>query len=195
MNFIQVWLTGYRHPGKAFEELGLKPAPHWGFYATLLRIIGILTLSYLPALLLKHQISPSSYITLLPTENYYVILLFLAPAVHLANWLMLTALAHLILRLMGHPGGMDQLLNIHGMTALMVWPVLQIFDWAAILLGGRSEIFLGISHVLIDLLLYMTLALIGYKRLLQLPIRTGLLLIIVQLLVGIPIAALFLRMP
>ncbi|MBL8156879.1 MAG: hypothetical protein JNM70_22080 [Anaerolineae bacterium] len=195
MRFLQVWALGYIHPRRAFQELRHQPAPQWGLYAALLRALGIVVFSYVPAIAFQHPAAPPSYITLFPTEQYYAILLLLAPVVHLGSWLMLSALTHLILRLMRRESNFDLLLNIHGMAALMVWLVLQIFDWITLALGWRDAIFLGISHAFIDVTLLMFLIVIAYRQLMGLSIRLGIGLVLIQLAIGIPIAALFLRMP
>ena len=55
MNFAQVWFTGYVNPGRFVDAVKSNPAPHWGFYAQVLRSLVDSLLLYLPVALLRRQ--------------------------------------------------------------------------------------------------------------------------------------------
>ena len=95
MNFFQVWLTGYIHPARMVEQLRDKPAPQWGLGGQLGRGLLDALLPYLPLWLLGRQPTTPSYLTFLPTEQYYGALVLLAPVV------LLVAVVHVILELSG----------------------------------------------------------------------------------------------
>ncbi len=192
--FLHTWLLGYRSPTRFAEALRGKPAPHWGFYGQVARALLDALVLYLPLALLGRQPSTPSYITLLPTPQYHRSLVFLAPVVLLAQWLFLAAALHLVLRLAGRPSGMDQVLNITGMVGLVIGAFLLVWDWACVLLGFRSDVLLGVSHLVVDLWA-IALTVAGLRRLLGVPVRLAVLLNILWLALGVPIAMLFMRAP
>jgi hypothetical protein len=49
------------------------------------------------------------------------------------------------------PSNFDLLLNISGITTLVVGFILLVWDWAWFVLGGEDQYTLGISHLVIDL--------------------------------------------
>ena len=111
-NFIRVWLTGYYSPSQLIDRLADKPAPQWGFYAQLLRAVMDALLLYLPLALMGQQPSMPSYLTFITSESYFATLVWLAPVFLLCQWLLLSAILHLILRLTGQHSHIDQILNI-----------------------------------------------------------------------------------
>ncbi len=193
-HFIRAWLLGYVSPARFAGALWGKPAPHWGLYAQLARALLDALLLYLPLALLGRQPSTASFVTLLPTAGYYRALVFIAPFVLLVQWLFLSAALHLILRLTGRPGGIDQILNITGMAALVVGAFLVVWDWAYVLLGFRSDVLLGVTH-LVAALWAVALSVTGLKRILGVPVWLGVLLSVAWVVLGLPIAMLFMRAP
>ena len=107
MNFIQVCHSGYYKPAKFAAGLQGKPAPHWGFYAVVLRAALLSLLMYLPLSLQGSSPPTPSYLSALPTERYYTALIWLTPLVLFAEWLLAGALAHVILRLVKRPSDFD----------------------------------------------------------------------------------------
>ena len=99
MNYVKLWLTAYVNPRKFADELRMKPAPQWGFFAALQRGLMDSLLTYLPVYLLGSTPPTPSNLTFISTENYYGALIFLAPIVLVAIWLISSALTHLILKL------------------------------------------------------------------------------------------------
>jgi hypothetical protein len=194
LGFFQVWLTGYYSPSKVIEGLRDKPAPHWGVYAACLRGLLDAFLLYLPLALMGRQPSTPSYITFLPAETYFAWSVLFAPPLLVFQWLLLGALLHVILRLSSRPSDIDQILNITGMAGLVVGAFLVIWDWVWILLGWQNEVLLGISHLVL-VIWAVVITTTGFKRILGLPVWLGILLNVIWLLLGEPLALIFMRAP
>jgi hypothetical protein len=194
MRFIRVWLTGYYNPVKMIEALRSKPAPHWGFYGQLLRAALDSLLLYLPVALMGRVPPTPSYAPFLPTERYYWHLIWIAPVVLGAVWLLSSAFTHLVLRLGGRPSDFDQILNIVGMATLVVGAFLVVWDWVWFALGGTNQYFLGISHLVIDLW-GVGITAIGLKRILEVPLWLGTTLSLLSIPISLPLAIMFMRSP
>jgi uncharacterized membrane protein HdeD (DUF308 family) len=128
MDFFRVWLVGYYNPSGFARGLQGRPAPHWGLYAQGLRALLDALLLYLPLALMGRQPSMPSFLTFLPTERYFAASVVLAPVFVLAQWLLLSAILHVILRLSRQPSDIDQILNITGMVAFIVGSFLVAWD-------------------------------------------------------------------
>jgi hypothetical protein len=194
MNFFQLWLAGYYSPARVVDELKTKPAPHWGFYAQLTRALLDSLLLYLPLAILGREPSTPSYLTFLPAERYFLASVFFVPVFLLAHWIMLSGVLHLILRLSGRPGHIDQILNITGFAALVVGAFLILWDWVWIAMGWHSDVLLGISHLVLVIWAVVITAL-GFRRILGLPWWLAILLNVLWLVLGEPLAAIFMRAP
>ena len=48
MNLVELWWTGVTHPRRAFDELGSRPAPQWGFRVVLIFNLAISVFALLP---------------------------------------------------------------------------------------------------------------------------------------------------
>jgi len=107
-------------------------------------------LLYLPISLMGFVPPERSYLSYIPTANYYTALIGLAPVILIAEWLLAGAAMHLILRLSGRKSDIDLVLNISGFGALAIGSVLLVWDWAWILAGRLNQYWLGASHLLID---------------------------------------------
>jgi hypothetical protein len=194
MRFIWVWLTGYYNPVKMIEALRSEPAPLWGFYGQLLRAALDSLLLYLPVALMGGVPPTPSNLSFLPTEQYYWHLIWIAPLVLGAVWLVSSAFTHVVLRLTGRPSDFDQILNIVGMATLVVGAFLLVWDWVWFALGGANQYFLGISHLVIDLWGVVITA-IGLKRILDVPIWLGAVLSLLSIPIALPLAIMFMRSP
>jgi hypothetical protein len=194
MNFPQIWLAGYYNPDRLIAELKTKPAPHWGFYAQITRSLLDSLLLYLPLALMGRQPSMPSYLTFLPTEHYFVASVFFVPIFVLAQWILLSAILHLILRLSGQPSDVDQILNITGMASLVVGAVLVVWDWIWIAMGWHSYVLLGVSHLVL-VIWAMVIMVLGFRRILGLPLWLAIVLNLIYLVLGEPLGALFMRAP
>jgi hypothetical protein len=118
MNFFQVWMTGYYNPSKLIDELRSKPAPYWGIYAQLLRAALDSLLVYLPVHLMGRYPPLQSYLSFIPTDRYYLGLVWLAPIILIVILLMQSIYIHFILRMLKRSSDIDQIINIIGMSAL-----------------------------------------------------------------------------
>jgi hypothetical protein len=194
VSFCRVWFTGYYNPSKVIEELENKPAPQWGVYAQCLRALFDALFLYLPLALMGRRPSTPSYLTFLPTETYYAWSVLFVPFLLVAQWLFLSAVLHVILRLIRRCSDIDQILNITGMSALIVGAFLVVWDWVWILLGWRNDVLLGTSHLVL-VIWGVVITTIGFKRILGLPVKLGLLLNAIWLLLGEPAALIFMRAP
>src|SRR4030042_6036969 len=149
--FLYAWGLGYYNPYRFIENLKDKPAPHWGLAAQILRGLLDAIALYLPLALLGRQPSFPSWLTFIPTKYYYYGEIVIAPVFLICQWLLIGTSVHVCLRLLRRQSDIDQILNISGMTALVVGSFLIIWGWMIISIGVRDYIFLGISHIVIDL--------------------------------------------
>ena len=192
--FLRIWRLGYTHPRRAIELLSEQPAPLWGLCAQGVRGLLDGLLLYLPLALMGKEPSTPSYLVLLPTATYYQALVFLAPVLLLMQWLLISAIAHLTLRLLGRRGGFDQILNLTGLSALVVGAFLVLWDWVWVLVGLQSDVLLGYSHLVLDLW-GMVITTIGLRCFLDVPVWLGVVLNLVMLVAGLPLAVIFMRAP
>lgn len=194
MDFIRLWLTGYVNPARLVDELRERPAPHWGIYAQLVRALLDSLLVYLPVALMGRVPPTPSFLSFIPTDRYYFAEIWLAPPVLMAELLIGAAFVHVALRLMGRASSFDQVLNLIGMSALVVGALLIPWDWAWIAIGGVDQIFLGISHLVINLW-GVLIVVLGLKRMLGVPVWQGVLLNLLGIPLTLPIAMMFMRSP
>ena len=193
-DFVKVWLTGYVNPTKLIDRLAQRPAPHWGFYAQAVRALMDSLLLYLPLFLRGRAPPTPSYVSFIPTDTYYGTLVWLAPVVLLAQWLLGGSEMHVALRLGGRSSDLDQILNITGMATLVVGAFLVVWDWVWILSGGMNQYWLGYSHLLIDVW-GVVIIVVGLKKLFDVPTWLGVAVYILALLFVFPLAVLFMRSP
>ena len=192
MNFLQVWAASYFTPKRAVDQLKDKPAPHWGLYGVLIRCILVSLAWYLPAFVLGREPPKLNYLTFTTTENFYLLLSIIFPALTLFSWLLDAAIAHVILRMIGWDSNIDQILNIDGMGYLVLAPLVLIWDWFTLAIGWDSATVLwGIVHLLITLV-YTVFVLIGFRRILHLPYWLGIIIVIIWFAYSIPLSILFL---
>jgi len=194
MSFIRLWFTGYYNPAKMIEELRSKPAPHWGFYGQFLRAAMDSLLLYLPVALMGRVPPMPSNISALPTDQYYWHLVWLSPLVLAAEWLLASAFVHLVLRLSGRRSDFDQVLNIGGMSVLVVGAFILLWDWAWITMGGLDQYSLGFTHLAISLW-GLAIGTVGLKRILGVPAWLGLLLNLLTIPIAVPFGIMFMRSP
>ena len=194
MNYVTLWLTAYINPIRFVDELRTKPAPQWGFFAALQRGLMDSLLTYLPVYLLGRIPPTPSNLSFIPTENYYGALIFLAPIVLVAIWLISSALTHLILKLSYKRSDFDLILNISGFIALVVGSIIILWDGLWLIIGGMNQYTLGISHLVIDIWA-IAITTIALKRILSVPVWFGIILSIIGIAVSIPFAIMFMRSP
>lgn len=194
MGFVRLWLTAYARPIRFIDKLEAKPAPHWGIYGQLLRASLDSLLVYLPVALMGRAPPTPSYVSIIPTEQYYGALIGLGPVVLMAELLIGASFLHVAIRLSGRRSDFDQILNVVGMAALVVGAVLIPWDWMWFAIGGVDQYFLGISHLVISLW-NVLLTVLGLRRILGVPVALAVLLSILAIPVSLPIAIMFMRSP
>lgn len=194
MEFIKTWFAGYYNPNKVIARLKDRPAPHWGFYASLLRAGFDSILLYLPLAILGRQPSVPSSLSFLATENYYWTSVFLMPIYLIFLWLLLAGITHLILRLANKNSAIDLILNITGMSTLIVGAILIPVDWLFIILGWHCPMILGFLHMVIALW-GIVIIVIGYKKMLHAPVWLGIILNIIGIFIAWALSIIFIRPP
>jgi len=194
MAFLRLWLTAYRSPALYADGLRDKPAPQWGLAAVVLRGLIDSLLLYLPIHLMGWQPPTPSFIPIFSTEHYYRTLIFIGPLLFLAHWLMSGAFTHIVLRLTRRRSDIDLILNILGMTNLVIAAVIIAWDWLCIAAGWGNQYILGISHLVIDTW-GIAIAVIAFKRLLGVPIWLGILLQVLGIITWLPLGMIFMRSP
>ena len=118
MSFFRLWLTGYLHPGRAFEALREKPAPHYGLYGVLMRGL-IVGLGVVPAARRHGPAAEHGADPALPAGRDLLLARpVVLPGVRVGQVAAEAAIMHLALRLIRMPSDYDVLLNLSGITAL-----------------------------------------------------------------------------
>jgi hypothetical protein len=163
-------------------------------FAQLLRGVLDSLLVFLPVSLMGRVPPTPSFLSFIPTERYYAALIWMGPCVLLAEMLMGVVVIHVLLRLMGQRSDIDQIINIVGMSALIVGTALIPWDWAWFALGAADQYFLGISHLVISLWATVIIG-IGLQRILSVPLWLGIVLSIISIPVQLPFAIMFMRSP
>lgn len=194
MGFLRTWLVGYYSPARVVESLKGAPAPQWGVYAQVLRALLDGLLLYLPLALMGREPSTPPYLSLFSTESYFGTLVWLAPLFLVGQWLFLSALVHVLLRLLGRQSDLDQILNITGMAALIVGAFLVAWDWVWIAAGWHNEVLLGLSHMVL-VIWAAVITVLGLKRILEVPVWLGVVLNVVWVAAGWPLSATVMRSP
>jgi hypothetical protein len=192
MSFVQVWLSGIINPTRSFEELKGKPAPNWGFWAVLIRFIPTSIIVILPLYLLRREPFTPSSLTFLATSNYYMALLFILPIFGVMIWLLMSALAHIVLRLAGKSSDFDQVLNIIGLGMLIPMPVIWIWDITMIALNLYLLPVMAVSHTIFQLW-EASIEVVGFIKLLRLRVVPAVCLALVINAIYIAVAAIFIR--
>ncbi len=194
MSFIRLWVTGYVNPRRFVEELASKRAPHWGLGAQFLRALLDSLLVYLPLSLMGRVPTTPSFLPVISTEHYFAALIWMTPLVFIAQLLLSSSLIHVVLRLLGRASDFDRLVNLIGMTALVIGAVLIPWDWMWFALGGVDQYFLGLSHLVIDLWAVL-LVVLGMKRIFGVPYWLGIILNVLCIAISIAVAMVFMRSP
>ena len=192
MGFLRVWFTGIVHPAGAMEALRTRPAPFWGLGAVLVRFVLTSLSVALPLALLRRTPFQPSYLSFIPGESYYLVLVFAFPLFGVVTWLLMSGCAHLLLRLSSHQTDFDQVANIVGMSMLIPIPIVLAWDLVMILAGTYQLATMASSHSLFQVW-ETVLGIVGFKRVLDLGTRPAILIAIVINLVYVLMGALFSR--
>ncbi len=192
MNFVQVWLSGVINPVRSLDELKGKPAPQWGLLAVLTRFIPTALLVTLPLYLLAREPFYPSSLTFLATTNYYIAQVFFLPIFGVTIWLLMSAFAHVALRMARKSSDFDQVLNIVGMGMLIPMPVTWAWDISMIALHWYVLPVMAISHSIIQLW-EASIEALGFVRLLRLRAVPAISLALVINAIYIALAGVFIR--
>ncbi len=192
MSFVQVWFLGLIHPTRSFEDLKGKPAPQWGLLAVLLRFIPTALLVTLPLYLLGREPFYTSSLTFLATNNYYLPQVFFLPIFGVAIWLLMSALAHVVLRLAGKGSDFDQVLNIIGMGMLIPIPVIWVWDMSMIALNWYVIPVMAVSHSIFQLW-EASIEAVGFIKLLRLRAVPAICLAVIINAIYVAFAAILIR--
>jgi hypothetical protein len=192
MSFVQVWLSGLINPVRSLDELKGKPAPQWGLLAVLIRFIPTSLIVTLPLFLLGREPFYSSSLTFLATNNYYMAQVFFLPIFGLTIWLLMSACAHVVMRLAGKGSDFDLVLNIVGMGMLIPIPVVWVWDVTMIALNLYLLPVMAISHTLFQLW-EASIEAVGFIKILRLRVVPAVFLSLIINAIYIALAAVFIR--
>ncbi|MGD2157844.1 MAG: hypothetical protein PVG32_13300 [Anaerolineales bacterium] len=191
--FLRVWFLAITKPKKAFSILEERPAPMWGLKAILVRFIGTSLTSILALYLIDFRPFVASYLKILNEENYYLAEIFFLPFFGLGAWLLSSALVHLILRISKQESSIDWIMNVIGISLLVVMPFVWILDWTGIVFGFYGATFTIPIHASISFWEVGLMA-VGFKRMEKMNWISAIFLgLIVKAGVYIPLAAIFVR--
>jgi hypothetical protein len=118
----------------------------------------------------------------------------MAPIILIVILLVQSVIIHVILRLLGYNSDVDQIININGMSALIIGAVLVPWDWMMYALGVADQYFLGITHIIISLWAVVIMA-VGLWRILSVPRWLSIILGIILFPIALPFAMMFMRSP
>ena len=130
MQIIKAWLSGYFKPSEMINIIKEQDTPFLGFITTVIRGLLNSLLLFLPLHLMGRYPSMPSWLTFMKTENYFLFLVFVIPIFFILLWLVLSGSIYIILRLViGKNVQIDHILNIFGVTSLIVGSFLVLWDW------------------------------------------------------------------
>ena len=194
MNLFRILFLGYYKPARFIEAIDRAQGPFLGLNAQLLRGILDSTLLYLPVALLGRKPPTAPFLTFFSYDNYYFTLIWLSPIVFLMQWLIGGTVFHTLFRIFNQKSDIDKILNITGMSGLVIAITLIVWDWAWYLIGFSNQYFLGSTHLLIDIW-WIALVSFGMKKSLSCPYWLGIPGSIVALLFAMPFAVIIMRSP
>ena len=192
MDFLKVWFTGIVNPGKAMDALRTRPAPLWGLVAVVVRFVLTSLVVALPLALLGRTPFQAPYLSLIPEERYYLVLVFAFPLFGLVTWLLMSGCAHLLLHLSSHHADFGQVANIVGLSMVIPVPIILAWDLIMILAGTYRLATMAPSHSLFQVW-ETVLGTVGFKRVLGLRTRPAILVAIAVNLIYVLLGALFSR--
>ncbi len=101
---------------------------------------------------------------------------------------------HLVLLVFGQKSNIRLLINLTGVSALVVVVVLIPWDWLWFFMGGADRYYLGFSHLVISLWATFIVVL-GLKRILCVPVWESFTANPLSYRVTVPVAAFLMRLP
>ncbi|WP_036219464.1 YIP1 family protein [Calidithermus chliarophilus] len=193
MNLLRLWWTAVVRPGRAFAEVGRRPAPLWAFTVILAFNLLISLTTTLGRVLGGGEVLLPSWLTFLPDDRYLLAELFFLPAVRMATWLLGAAVVYLGARLAGRPADMDRLLQVGGVVYLVVMPYTFAVDWTTLAFGAFGMGLIVYVHGVVDLVWSVALQVVGLRVLLGLPAGLALGLTLLSTLFTLPLLMIFAR--
>lgn len=193
MGFLRLWWYGYTRPSRFVDGVIANRGWLLGFAGQGLRVAFDSLLEYLPAALMG-RIPLTAPVIPIPADRYYWFLVFAAPAIIFSEMLLGAVAGHGILRALRRESDLGFLVNIAGMTALVVGAVIVVWDWTWFAIGFYNQYFLGITHLLLDgWAIYLSV--LAMKRRLGVPVSLGIGLNIVGIVAALALAVPFMRSP
>jgi hypothetical protein len=144
--FMVAWKNGYFHPSRTFESIRKRPSPLWGFFGVLICWFARDLLIIIPHYLLGYEPLTESWLTILSTEKYYSVWVYLVPLFGIVQWLLCGAVLYLVLRLAKGIKDFDTILNYTGFIAIIIAPVGIVMDWFITLVGQRNLFMMAVTH-------------------------------------------------
>lgn len=191
--FLRLWGYGYARPVAFVNGLAAKRGYRWGLAGQALRAMLDSLLVYLPVALLG-RVPPTAPVLPVPPERYYFFLVLAAPPILITEMLLGSVAGHGVLRALGRRSDLGFIVNLSGMTALVVGAVIVVWDWSWFALGYYDQYFLGITHLLLSIW-SVYLSCVGLKRHLDVPVPLGILLSIVGVVAALMLAVPLMRSP
>lgn len=192
MGFVKTWFTCYFRPDIAFSQLKGRKGFYWGLWGILITW-GMRDLLYLvPHYLMGSQPFEPSYLTFLSTENYYSVWIYLQPVMGLMLWLLNSAMIYFVFRLLKKEIDFDNVLNITGLSAVVISLPLLLADWIIYFADLRTLTAMAVLHTLFTLW-SMILQIIAYKKLFGIRVWVSSIILILLFPFIIVIPAIFSR--
>lgn len=193
MEFVRLWMYGYTRPGALVEGLLAKRGYWWGLGAQALRATLDSLLVYLPVAI-AGRVPPLAPLLPIPPERYYWFLVFAAPPILLTEMLVGSATIHGILRALRRDSELGVIVNLVGMSALVVGAVIVLWDWMWFAIGYYDQYFLGISHLVVSMW-SVFIVILGLKRRFDVSVPLGIVLNFASILPAMVIATTLMRSP
>lgn len=175
-----------------FDFLVEQPAPLIGLYAVLIRFVLTACTTTADLLFLGRKPFVPSCVTFIPTDHYYQVLVFVFPVFGVVVWLLMSSVAHLIIRLSRKKSSFDLILNIVGIGMLVPMPFVWLWDWTMIGCNTYTMPVMAFSHTIFQI--WETgIEAVGFKKILNLSTGYAIILSIIINCVFIGCGALFVR--
>ncbi len=192
MNLAAMWFYGVTKPTRMMEELSRKPAPSYGLLVVMIRFIVTALTSILALYLLKRLPFAPSYLSFLNVENYYRAELFFLPVWGFGIWILMSGVAHVVIRISGKESHFDSILNIVGMGMIIPMPFLWLWDWASIAVGQYQVFNQAVSHSFAQLW-EASIQAFAFKKLIGLNTLFAFILAIIINIIYVLLANIFIR--
>jgi hypothetical protein len=194
LRFLKLWLFGFTNPWAFANGVKNGPAPWFGLAGRSVQGVAAALALFMPLAIAGTMPSVKSWLSFVPTAQYYAAMIGLTPVVYLIQLLAGCAAMHTMLRFAGLRNDFDVVININGMAAMTTGIAMIAADWLYLALGLTNGTVLGIIH----LAFYgwaAWLSSYALKKIFGVSIRFGLLANLVYLVFSLPLGIVFLRLP